>query len=182
MLSGLGIITASMAKLMNYLTVHDFLWLNLEATKTPQRWNFARLEEAVFYQYGHGQSTDLVKQAARFITGWTRMRPFTAGNDACAFVGLLGFIRINNHDLNLSPEEALDWVRGIWADPSTAEAAIADRLTEGHLHLDHGVPPSREVLGHVKKEYAETVRVLVEEEAPVPIGQFTNSRLTAELN
>ena len=57
---------------LNYLTVQDMLFLNLQITKSVQPFDYARLEEAVFYQYAPGQSTDLVAQGARFLVGFSK--------------------------------------------------------------------------------------------------------------
>ena len=52
---------------LQYLTVQDILWINLQVTKKVQHFNYARLEEATFYQYAYGDSNTLLPQAARFV-------------------------------------------------------------------------------------------------------------------
>ena len=42
---------------LHYLTIQDILWINLQVTKKVQHFNYARLEEGTFYQYGYGRST-----------------------------------------------------------------------------------------------------------------------------
>ncbi len=157
------------------------MWLSQQLTKGQQRWNFLRLEEAVNYQYAYGDSTDVVRQAGRLVKGWRSQRPFQQGNDACGFAGLIAFLRANGHDLDLTDDTALAWVRGVWQGGDAAEA-IQAKLMEAHLHLQHGVPPFKAILTAVMEEFPQTLAALLADEEPVPIGNFSSSRLTAELS
>lgn len=148
---------------INYLTVQDMMWLNLQLTKSTQKWDYARLEEGVFYQYGHGKSTDVVAQAGRFITGFVKMAPFAKGNEACAFAGLVAFLLMNGHDLHLSDSDALAWVRDVWEHPSDASAKIEVKLEAHDLHTHHGTPDTRGILHEVVARFPETLKTLVEE-------------------
>ena len=64
-----------------YLTVQDLLWINLQVTGTVNKFDYARLEDGAFYQYGYGKSKDLLAQAARFYPGLKHKAAFTAGNE-----------------------------------------------------------------------------------------------------
>src|SRR5579862_1825312 len=94
---------------LDYLTVQDILWINLQITKKVKHFNFARLEEAVFYQYAYGESNTLFPQAARFVTGFVRMQPFEDGNDATAFVASLAFLKINGYSIKGTTEQLGSW-------------------------------------------------------------------------
>src|SRR3569832_347171 len=96
-----------------YLTVQDILWINLQVTKKVHHFNYARLEEATFYQYAYGESNSLVPQAGRFIGGFLRMHPFEAGNEATAFVAGAAFLKINGKEINLPDEKAHAWFERI---------------------------------------------------------------------
>ncbi len=159
------------------LTVQDFLWLNQQIVRGHQRWNFLRLEEAVNYQYAYGASRDVIAQAARLAKGWRKMRPFQTGNDATGFAGLAAFLAINDWELGVVDAEAAGWYRSL-----QGAEAIRDRCAEAHLHLQHRVPPIQEAMTEVLFRYPAALAALLSEEEPVPIGNFSNSRLTAELN
>jgi prophage maintenance system killer protein len=146
------------------LTVQDMMWVNLQVTKRQQAWNFATLEEAVYNQYSYGSSQDLLAQAARFVTGFIKLKPFPAGNEATAFVGLVGFLLMNGRDLHLTDEAALEWINGVWAD-GTVEGVKAklEILVEDHdSHDDHGTWDVTGLLNGVLARYAQTVQSLVE--------------------
>lgn len=169
-----------MSAKLSYLTVPDFLWINLQVTKENQVYAYAKLEEAVFYQYAYGQSHDLAGQAARLLIGFHRMRPFVFGNDATAFAGVIGFLRMNDHSLDLEPSQAAHWLREIWEHPERAREEIAARLVHIHGHDRYGVPDTKGILLEILAEYAGATNVLSLEETPVPLAMISNSRLTGE--
>jgi death-on-curing protein len=169
-----------MSSKLNYLTVPDFLWINLQLTKENQVYAYAKLEEAVFYQYAYGRSFDLAGQAARLLIGFHRMRPFVLGNDATTLVGVIGFLRMNDHSLNLNPSDAAHWMREIWEHPERAREDIESKLEHIHGHDRHGVPDTKGILQGILAEYAGAATVLGLEETPVPLAMISNSRLTGE--
>ena len=138
---------------MHYLTVPDLVWLNLQLTGSPQKYNYATLEEGVFYQYAYGSSTDVFAQAERLLTGFTKLAPFASGNRATALAATAGFLAINGQDLHIGDVDAL-----------FAGGALQASCHAHDVHLRHGVPNSRETLRHVLGEYAETLKGLVESE------------------
>jgi prophage maintenance system killer protein len=121
-----------------YLTVQDILWINSEATKKTNAFDYDKLEQASFYQYGYGTSTNILKQAAKFLTGFMDNAPFESGNDVTAFLGFVSFIHLNGYDLNLPDREAADWVRRVKSGEINAEEAVAKltQLTAGHHEND----------------------------------------------
>ena len=86
---------------LHYLTIQDVLWVHLQVTNKVETYDYARLEEAVFYQYALGDSTGLLPQASRFLSGFGRMHPFEAGNEATAFLSCAAFLRLNGKVLNV---------------------------------------------------------------------------------
>lgn len=149
---------------LNYMTVPDMMWVNLEIMKSPQPWNYATLEEAVFLQYSYGESADLVGQAAKFIVNFPKKRAFKSGNEAMAFVGLVAFLGINGKDLHLDDATASAWVQGVWDDGTVdgARAKLEVLLEEHELHTHHGTPDVRGTLRAVLARFPETVRILRE--------------------
>lgn len=140
---------------IEYLTVQDILWINLHVTGAPQDFRYADLEEASYYQYGYGASTNLIPQAARFLTGFVKKAPLASGNEATAFIGCLAFLKVNGFDLKL--DNALDWFRSIENGTNEAEDAITKAAHEAHgdHHLD-----VRAAIEAVKVEYADAIAKL----------------------
>ncbi len=149
-------------KALNTLTVQDMMWVNMQICKGQQPWNFATLEEATFNQYSYGESKDLVGQAARFLTGFVKLKPFKTGNEATAFVGVIAFLSMNGKDLHLGDQGALAWVQSVWEDGTVdgAKAKLEVLIEEHDLHLHHGVPDVRGILGDVLARFPETVDAL----------------------
>lgn len=141
------------------LTVPDVLWINLQLTGEPQSFDYAKLEEATFYQYSAGNSRDLAHQAARFLKGFHTMAPLAKGNEATAFVGMLAFLRMNAANLTLTDSEATSWARNIWSGGANALAAVTERFTEGEHHHSL-VPPSQEIVDQVMADYPNTCKSL----------------------
>ncbi len=150
---------------MNYLTVQDVLFLNLKLTGSPQAFEYERLEEATFYQYAPGQSTDLAKQCARFLTGFVKMRPFESGNEATAFAGLVVFLEANGKSLQLSDDEAAGWVAALLNVRDLAEEAIKERLVDSHAHIEHGVPGLEKISESVVSRFANSLSELARTQA-----------------
>jgi prophage maintenance system killer protein len=96
-----------------YLTVQDHLWINFQVTKTKNRWNFAKLEQAVYLQYSYGKSKDLITQAARYGAGFGKSSAFSGGNEATGFVGLLCFLAVNGYHWKLTDKDALSFYDSI---------------------------------------------------------------------
>lgn len=150
-----------MASTLRYLTVQDVLWINLQVTKKVNHFNYARLEEATFYQYAYGDSNTLIPQSARFLAGFLRMHPIETGNEATAFVALLAFLRINGLSIDLSDEDATEWFSRASASSGVAREAISSIVHETHDH--HGeLPDVPQMMGEVLADYPLTVSSLAE--------------------
>ena len=150
---------------MHYLTVQDMLFLNLRITGSKQPFDTLNLEEAVYCQYGSGQSSDLVAQGARFLTGFAKMAPFKAGNEACAFAGLVAFLEANGKALDVKDIGAEAWVRPLFSDRAAAADAIGKRLKEAHQPVSYGVPDLQEIAEDVLARFPHTLSQLVESSA-----------------
>jgi death-on-curing family protein len=143
---------------LQYLTVQDILWINLQVTKKVQHFNYARLEEATFYQYAYGDSNTLLPQAARFVSGFVKMHPFEAGNDATALVGFLAFLGINGYRVKQSGEELSRWFK--------SGAADVDKIAELEPNAHHAIVADvRSAVRKVMQAYPELIATLVEQQA-----------------
>lgn len=163
---------------LRYLTVPDMVWLNQELTGERVSYRFDKLEEAVFTQYAYGSSGDLWAQARRFVRSWDRLQPFAKGNRACALVGLIGFLRMNDADLNLDPAEAPTWMDSVVAgrlDP-------ADFGAQYHTHTHHGAADSKAELASVMSVYGDVAKAMAQAGPDVPLRELARTRLTGELN
>ncbi|MCS7300616.1 MAG: hypothetical protein NZ556_03580 [Fimbriimonadales bacterium] len=96
-----------------YLTLQDLIWINSEVTRSPQPYSYDCLEEATYYQYSYRQSRDVPLQAARFLWGYLKYRPFARGNLATALIATLAFLHLNGYDTHLPPEHAADWIEQV---------------------------------------------------------------------
>lgn len=149
---------------MTTLTVQDMLWINLQLTKTSEEYHYARLEEATFYQFGYGGSLDLVGQAAKFATGFARMKPFSTANWATAAVGLMAFLASNGEFLGVEPGELASFYEGLVSSPGTAMEAIQAKLHKHEVHLSLGVPDKREAVFEILEKYAADLAQLMADE------------------
>lgn len=113
-----------MASSLHYLTVQDILWINLQVTKKVHHFNYARLEEATYYQYAYGESNTLIPQAARFLSGFLKLHPFEAGNEATIFVASLAFLRVNGYVLDVPNEDGADWFGKILSRAANARESL----------------------------------------------------------
>jgi prophage maintenance system killer protein len=143
---------------IQYLTVQDILWINLQVTGSPQDFRYADLEEATFYQYGYGGSTDLISQAARFLSGFMKKKPLASGNQETAFLGCLAFLKLNGVDMEI--EDWRSWMERVANGSAEAKDAI-ERAAAHHETDEHQSPEVRHVLRDLMAEYAESVAAKV---------------------
>lgn len=115
--------------MIHYLTVQDILWINHEVSNCVNTFKHAQLEEATFYQYGYGESQNVIEQAGHFLQGFIRLRPFEAGNRATAFIAVIAFLEINGFEISLSPGLALDWVMGVAEKKRSGLEAVKEIAT-----------------------------------------------------
>lgn len=153
---------------LHILTVQDFIWLNQELTGQRHKFSYATLEEAVYYQYSYGTSTQLHNQAARLLTGFAKLCPFEAGSQATAFAGMTAFLKINGVELTVQPEEAADWVRARLSDSAGASDAIRTASVEESGH--HDEPSSRLAMGGAISRYTAGLKALLDAEPERPLA------------
>ncbi|MFI5385718.1 MAG: Fic family protein [Fimbriimonadales bacterium] len=148
---------------LHYLTVQDIVWINLQITKKVQHFKYARLEEAVFYQYAYGESNSLFPQAARFVAGFPKMHPFDAGNEATAMVACLAFLQINGH----SAKDASDigkWFRRVTSKEIEGAAAI-EEIAVPNPEAHHGPADVRGAVIAILGKHAPSIVSLLESAA-----------------
>src|SRR5579885_3523269 len=142
---------------MHYLTVQDILWINLQVTKRTQSFNYSKLEEATFYQYGYGQSSNLLSQAARLLSGFSLKKPFPVGNEATAFIAALAFLKLNGIELHLSDDVAASWIDRASRDSTTATEMISEIAEHDPEYKETTEPYVREAVICVIDKYPKTI-------------------------
>ncbi|MBA3725366.1 MAG: hypothetical protein H0W86_02680 [Armatimonadetes bacterium] len=145
--------------MIHYLTIQDVLWINHEVTKQVNQYKFAQLEEATFYQYGYGKSEDVLSQAGGFLEGFIKLRPFTSGNRATAFVSALSFLKINGYDVNLDPEAAAEWALKVANREKKGVAAIKE-ITDKDAGPVELKPAIRTEVHNIMERYEDAVVML----------------------
>jgi len=118
---------------LHYLTVQDILWVHLQVTNKVQPYDFARLEEAVFYQYAYGESAELLPQASRFLSGFIRMHPFEAANEATALISCAAFLRLNGKALTADQGGAGALLASAAAGRVALDSHVTDAPDDEHL-------------------------------------------------
>lgn len=154
-----------MSAALNYLTVQDHLWINFQVCRKKNRWNFAKLEEATYLQYGYGGSTDVPKQALSYARGFAVKAPFDSGNVATGFVGLIGFLELNGYSVALNDDQARGWYERLKNAGSSSLEDLVAVLTP-HDEQDHDLEPS-EVLESILKRFPNSITSLAQEDVLV---------------
>jgi len=146
--------------MIHYLTVQDVLWINQEVTKKVNDFKYAQLEEATYAQYAYGKSKDVLTQGGQFLERFMRLRPFSNGNKATAFVALLTFLRMNGYDVLLDPDHATQWALDVAEQRVPGRDAVA-QIASARAPT-HITPVVRTIVHDVIEKYAETVAALQE--------------------
>jgi prophage maintenance system killer protein len=145
---------------LHYLTVQDMLWINFQITKKTHSFDFAKLEEGVFYQYAYGGSADVLQQASQFANGFAKNRPFTQGNVACAFVGTVAFLLMNGFGLNLSDDDGVAWMERCLNSQNAAKAAIQETAVQDESTHSALLQNVQQSVGEVLQRYPKTIEAL----------------------
>lgn len=140
------------------LTVQDILWMNLQITRRVNHYSNPRLEEATYYQFGYGDSTGIESQAARLLSGFVRMKPFDAGNEATALAATLAFLEMNDKTLALDDEALAVCARAAIVSNDDARALISEHLRPVERHGE--APDVRAVVTDVLQRYPRAIGAL----------------------
>ncbi len=142
---------------MHYLTVQDILWINLQVGKKVNKFNYAKLEEATFYQYSYGESQDVSAQATRFLKGFLKLKPLDELNEATGIIGAIAFLQINGYSCDLKDTDGGAWVKSCAVGGNDLASLVkrADHEIHGHK------PDVRATIESVLRSYSQTVGELV---------------------
>src|SRR5215470_11891501 len=112
--------------MIQYLSVHDLVWINTTATGETLSFDYETLEQAMAAQYGYGDSRNIPAQAANLVHTIVTKRPFEYGNLRTAYVALLTFLIANGYRLSVTPEAAAGMVAKINNGELLPSAAISE--------------------------------------------------------
>jgi death-on-curing protein len=129
-----------------------------------QHFSYAKLEEATFYQYAYGDSNTLLPQAARFVSGFLKLRPLEDGNEATAFVGVVSFVRLNGRCLDLDDRVASAWFADVTRSRDAARRALDGIVHIDSVHHHDGIPDVRRAIQATLNDFPETIAALVSQE------------------
>ncbi|MCX7993795.1 MAG: hypothetical protein N2651_09025 [Fimbriimonadales bacterium] len=141
-----------------YLTLQDLIWINSEVTRSLQPYSYDRLEEATYYQYSYRQSRDVPLQAARFLWGYLKYRPFAQGNLGTALIATLSFLHINGYETRLPAEHAAEWIEQVALRRKHPLDAIR-QITAPALQGTQP-EPLRELVHHLIEQYEPALHTL----------------------
>jgi prophage maintenance system killer protein len=142
---------------IHYLTVQDILWINHEVTNEVLPYKFAQLEEATFGQYGYVGSNNVIDQAASFLTAFSRLRPFSAGNRGTALISVLSFLALNGYTVVLEPQNATAWYERAAGRTADARGAVLGAVAEGDPMPRDLKPAVRTIVRDMLKAYPDAV-------------------------
>lgn len=147
-------------KSLLYLTVQDIIWINQTLTKKVHAFDYEALEQASYYQFAYGSSDSLVPQAGRFLSGFAKNQPFTAGNEATCFVAAIAFLLVNGIKVDLQDGDAIEWYEAAAAGKTKGEDAVAQIASpDEHAHLEHA-PNVRASVAEVLARFPKTLEAL----------------------
>jgi len=142
---------------LHYLTVQDLLWINLQVTGSVQQFDYAKLEDGAYYQYGYGASANLLKQAGRFYNGLAHKNGFAAGNKATAFVAMAAFLVLNGRTLKV--KDTAGAIDGIPAhEKGSADWVEANSLRDHDAEHHHYLP--QEAIKVILAQYPKLISAL----------------------
>ena len=130
---------------MRYLTVQDVIWINTAVTGYPQRYDFDRLENAVYSQYSYGDSRQILTQAARMFRHLLQDKPFSEGNELTALVAAFAFLRLNGYTLTVRPDE----VQTVLEQLSQGQTSARDFILQRAQPVEGGAGSLRTVVAEI---------------------------------
>ncbi len=98
---------------MEYLTVHDLVWINNTVTGDVHPYDYVTLEACMAAQYSYGNSHDVPKQAAGLLEKLLSKSPFESGNLQTALIATLTFLNANTYATTASQEQLAEAVHSV---------------------------------------------------------------------
>lgn len=110
---------------MQYLSVHDLVWINNTLVGETVPFDYETLEQAMAAQYSYGKSTDAPAQAANLLHVFLTRKPFSRGTRRTAYIATIAFLKANGFELIADDESAPHIVRAVAESSMSAVDAIS---------------------------------------------------------
>lgn len=109
---------------MEYLTVHDLVWINNTLTGKVNPYDYVTLEACMAAQYRYGNSQDVALQAAALVEKLLAKQPFGTGNLSTALIALLTFLNANSYVTTATEEQLANTIHALVGGQTTAIEAV----------------------------------------------------------
>jgi death on curing protein len=146
---------------MQYLSVHDLVWINNTVTGKTLAFDYEKLEAAMAAQYSYGDSTHVTLQAANLLASLLFGSPFEYGNRRTAYVAVTTFLNANGYATPVEDEEAARLIHSVAAREITPARAIEALSQKADIGLRPGVT-LRALVAHICNEHGAALTALTE--------------------
>lgn len=109
---------------MEYLTVHDLVWINNTLTGKVNPYDYVTLEACMAAQYRYGDSQDVPAQAAALVEKLLAKQPFSIGNQPTALIALLTFLNANSYATTATEEQLASTIQALVAGQTSPLEAV----------------------------------------------------------
>lgn len=147
--------------MLNYLAVHDFVWINATVLGKTVSFDFEKLEAAMAAQYNYGESNDAAGQAANLLETMLTKRPFESGSIRTAFIAVVSFLSANKYSLQVDDKAAASIFEHVAAGELSAAEAIGEMFKLSDLALRSSTA-IRALVAYICNEHAEALKLLAE--------------------
>ena len=147
--------------MLNYLSVHDFVWINSTITGKTVPFDYEALEASMAAQYGYGKSNDAFSQAANLLETMRTKRPFESGNVRTAFIATVTFLTANKYTLQVDDKKAVDTLKRTIRGELPASEAISVLFKPSDLGL-RSDSALRALVTYIYNEHSEALQQLAE--------------------
>jgi len=146
---------------MEYLTVHDLVWINSTVTGKVNPYNYVTLEAAMAGQYSYGDSKNVLEQAANLLERLLATAPFSEGNLRTAYIATLSFLNANGYATKVDDADAASAVRSVAHGLKSPQQAIAEIAAPAAQALE-STYTLRKLISHECNYHANGLRFLAD--------------------
>ena len=146
---------------MEYLTVHDLVWINNTVTGKVNGYDYVTLEAAMAGQYCYGQSQEVFGPAAKLLERLLSKSPFESGTRRSAFIAVITFLNANGYATCVEDKEAAALVKEVATGQRTALEAMTTLASVAKAPLPDGLS-LRKLIAHECNLHLEALKLLAE--------------------
>ena len=145
--------------MIDYLTVHDLVWINNVVTGKVNRFDYVTLEEAMAAQYQYGNSTEVLVQAANLLNSLLKKPPFTDGNRRTAFIAMNTFLNANGFATVIDDSSAANLIQSVASGATTPISAVNQLADRAIVPLKASIA-LRTLITHECNLHADALKIL----------------------